>query len=130
MKNYVTTIDPFFDSFFLDKRNSHALMHTDIIEKKDHYEMKVNLPGVEKSDVSISLKDGYLTITATYKEDKLEEGRYLYQERSYGEYSRKYEVGDDVSEKDIHAKMSSGVLTLYVAKVSPKEKESSIIHID
>ena len=120
MRNYVTTYDPFFDLFFQpEKRNNHQyLMSTDIIEKKDHYEMKVNLPDVKKEDLKVSLENGYLTIDVVInnEENEKEDGNYILKERSYGSYSRRYYVGEDVEMKDVSGKLENGLLTLSIKK--------------
>ena len=119
MRNYVTTYDPFFDLFFQpEKRNNHRyLMSTDILDKKDHYEMKINLPDVKKDDLKVSLENGYLTIDVTVNNEKEEnEEDYILKERSYGSYSRRYYVGEDVEMKDISGKLDNGLLTLNIKK--------------
>ena len=92
MRNYVTSYDPFFDLFFQpEKRTNHRyLMSTDILDKKDHYEMKVNLPDVKKEDLNVSLENGYLNIEVNVNTDKQEkEEDYILNERSYGTHGRK-----------------------------------------
>lgn len=120
MRNYVTTYDPFFDLFFQpEKRTNHRyLMSTDILDKKDHYEMKVNLPDVKKEDLNVSLENGYLNIEVNVNTEKQEkEEDYILNERSYGTYSRRYYVGEDVEMKDISGKLENGLLTLNIKKV-------------
>ncbi len=130
MKNYVTTYNPLFDRFFLREVNDSNLMRTNIKELKDHYEISVDLPGIKKEDINLSLEDGYLIIKVSYKDETNDEGEYLYHERVSGEFSRSYYVGEEVTNKEIHAKLNEGVLILNVMKVSPKEKEPSMIKID
>ena len=45
-------------------------MKTDIQEFDDHYEMKLELPGYDKADIKVNLKDGNLTIEADRHEEK------------------------------------------------------------
>ena len=128
MRNYVTTYDPFFDLFFQpEKRNNHRyLMSTDILDKKDHYEMKVNLPDVKKEDLNVSLENGYLIIEVNVNTDKQEkEEDYILNERSYGTYSRRYYVGQDVEMKDISGKLENGLLTLNIQKVNEEAVKKS-----
>ena len=124
MRNYITTYDPFFDRFFLRANNcsvSH-MMKTDIKENKDNYQMFIELPEVKKEDTRITLENGYLKVSATLnKED--EDDEYIYRERSYGEYSRSYYVGDTVKLEDVSAKLENGVLTINIKKRSEKEIE-------
>ena len=65
-------------------------MKTDVKEDETHYMMDVELPGVKKEDINVTLKDGYLTISAK-REDKRDEkskGKYVCHERTYGSASR------------------------------------------
>lgn len=123
MRNYVTTYDPFFDLFFQPERkiNSGYIMDTDILDKKDHYEMRVNLPQVKKEDLKVSLKDGYLSIEVTMDNESKEEGEFILNERSYGSYSRSYYLGEDIQMKDISGKLENGTLTLTIKKPNQEE---------
>ena len=128
MRNYVTNYDPFFDLFFQpEKRTNHRyLMSTDILDKKDHYEMKVNLPDVKKEDLNVSLENGYLNIEVNVNTDKQEkEEDYILNERSCGTYSRRYYVGQDVEMKDISGKLENGLLTLNIQKVNEEAVKKS-----
>ena len=131
MRNYLTTYDPFFDLFFpVTGENDQNMMKTDVIEKSYSYLLKVNIPGVKKEDVKISLEDGYLTINAKYRKETEEHEKYIYQERRIGEYTRSYYVDKYVTSEDIQASIEDGVLTLTVKKVTPsKAKQSQTIKI-
>ena len=129
MRNYITTYDPFFDRFFLKDNNcstSH-MMKTDIKEKKDSYEFSIELPEVKKEDIRVSLEKGYLKVVATLNKEENEEDNYIYRERSFGEYSRSYYVGDTAKLEDVSAKLENGVLTIDVKKRSEKEIEKEHI---
>lgn len=131
MRNYLTNYDPFFDLFFpVNGENDRNMMKTDVIEKSDSYLLKVNIPGVKKEDVKVSLTDGYLTINAKYRKEITESDKYLYQERRVGEYTRSFYVDENVKSEDISASIEDGVLTLTIKKCEPrKEKQSQYIDI-
>lgn len=103
----------------------------DVTEKKDHYELTAELPGVDKKDLDVTLDNGVLTISAESRfEDKEEkDGRVIRQERRYGRYSRSFNLGTDVSEKDIQAEFKNGVLSLTVPKLEEKAPVSKRIEI-
>ena len=125
MRNYITTYDPFFDRFFLRANNcsvSH-MMKTDIKENKDNYQLFIELPEVKKEDAKITLENGYLKVTAFLNREEDNDDEYIYRERSYGEYSRSYYVGDTVKLEDVSAKLDSGVLTINIKKRSEQEIE-------
>ena len=125
MRNYITTYDPFFDRFFLRANNcsvSH-MMKTDIKENKDNYQLFIELPEVKKEDTKITLQNGYLKVAASLNKEDENDEDYIVRERSYGEWSRSYYVGDTVKLEDISAKLDSGVLTVNIKKRSEKEIE-------
>ena len=69
--------DPFYDFFApVSRRENHAIsMKTDVKEDETHYMMDVELPGVKKEDINVTLKDGYLTISANLRQTRRQEGR-------------------------------------------------------
>ena len=105
---------------------SKILMKTDIRETDGNYELAVDLPGFDKDEMKLHLKDGYLTIEATRsanKDEKDENGKYLRQERYTGSCSRSFFVGKELTQEDIHAKYDNGVLKVTFPKEVKKEVE-------
>ena len=131
-RNSFDIFDDFFDEGFFPKKERN-LMKTDIREKKDKYVVDIDLPGFEKENISLSLNNGYLDISAkTQKEENSEdEERFVRQERFYGECSRSFYVGEDITEEDIHAKFNNGILKIEIPKKEKQEKlpESKQIEI-
>ena len=62
-------------------------------------------------------------MTATLNKEDEDDDSYIYRERSYGEFSRSYYVGDTVKLEDVTAKLDNGVLTVNIKKRSEKEIE-------
>lgn len=124
-RNFDLFDDFFKDDFFNKKENS--LMKTDIKETKDNYLIEMDLPGYEKENINLSLKDGYLTISANvHKEtNKNDEEKYLRQERFYGECSRSFYVGDNLTEEDINAEFKNGILKITVPKKEDKSSDET-----
>lgn len=108
--------DEMVDSAF-GNRNTTGLMNTDIRKSDDGYEMFIDLPSVQKEDVSVELKNGYLYISATIKNENKADGtsfRYLRRERFVGTMRRAFYVGKDVAQDDIHARFQDGTLQLTI----------------
>ena len=83
--------------------HAHNLMKTDIKEKKDGYELEMDLPGFKKDEISAKLDDGYLTISASKgldKDEKNKEGKYIRKERYAGAMSAAKGLDQDEQEKD------------------------------
>ena len=114
--------DNFFDDDFFPKKERN-LMKTDIKEKKDHYEIIMDLPGYEKENINLELNNGYLEISAKVEkeEDNSEEEKFVRRERFYGECARSFYVGEDISEEDINAEFKNGTLKVEI----PKKEEKS-----
>ena len=131
--------DDFFDDDFsmfpaLTGRNplygKHAknLMKTDVRETENTYELDIDLPGFKKDEISIDLKDGYLSISAAKGLDRDQEdkkGKYIRQERYAGACSRSFFVGEGVEPKDVSAKFEDGILKISLPKQVKKELPQS-----
>jgi HSP20 family protein len=104
----------------------------DIKEAGDHYEITAELPGVDKKDIHVHVKDGILTLEAetTKEEQEKKKGKVIRQERRYGKFMRSFNLGADVKEADIKATFKDGVLKLEAPKVSEKVQERRRIEID
>ena len=117
-------------------KKASRIMKTDIKEKKDSYELEVDLPGFTKDEINASIEDGYLTISAAKGLDKDEKekdsGKYIRKERYAGACSRSFYVGEDLTQEDIKAKFENGVLKVLVPKKEeqPKVEKKSYIDIE
>ncbi|MCM1266652.1 MAG: Hsp20/alpha crystallin family protein [Bacteroidales bacterium] len=97
---------------------------TDVIDQGDKYLLQAELPGFDKSDINIDLKDDLLTISASHKEEKNEEdkNKYIRRERYYSSYSRSFRV-NDVQAGDIDASYNNGILEVSFPKKDLTAKE-------
>ena len=118
--------DDFFNNDFFgrDFRKFEApSMKTDVKEVDGNYELSIEVPGFNKEDITASLKNGYLTISAKHEEnndENNEQGKYIRRERRFGSCQRSFFVGEAITEEDIKASYNNGILKLTL----PKEKES------
>ena len=126
--------DDFFDDDFmrfpvwsgrspLYGKHAKNLMKTDVRETENAYEVDIDLPGFKKDEISVDLKDGYLTISAAKGLDKDEQdkkGKYIRQERYAGAMSRGFYVGD-VEPDQVSAKYEDGILKISLPKQAKKE---------
>ena len=119
-------LEDFFDDFVTSKESS--IMKCDIYEKDGNYKIELDVPGFDKKDIKIECKKGYLTITAkrTIEEDSSEKN-YIRKERSYGEYTRSFYLGD-IDADSIEAKFNNGTLLISVPTIE-KQDNKTIIEI-
>ena len=117
-------------------RHAQNLMKTDIKEMKDGYEREIDLPGFKKDEITVSLEDGNLTISAAKGLDQEEQekktGRYIRRERYAGACERSFYVGEDLNVDDIKAEFKHGILKLFVPKKEekPAVEEKKYISIE
>ena len=123
-RNEFDLFDDFFGGNDLFPRRDSSIMKTDIKEKKDKYVIQMDLPGYEKDNIDLQLKDGYLEVTASVEkeEDNSKDEKFVHEERFYGHCSRSCYVGDEISEEDIHAQFKNGILEIDIPKKDPKEE--------
>lgn len=98
-----------------------SAMRANIIDEKDQVKVLVTLPGVQKDDIEVEVKDGFVNVRVPEKDEP--EGtakpRYTWREfKQYG-YERAILVGDDAQEEGVTASYSNGILTVTLPKVKP-----------
>lgn len=110
------------------------IMKTDIKEHENNYSIVVDLPGYNKEDIKVSVEDGYLTIHATMnsENEEKEKGKFVRRERYFGECSRSFYVGDDITTEDIKASYKNGSLKLEVPKKEERKEipEKTYVEIE
>lgn len=133
-KNEFDLFKDFFDGDDFFSRRESSIMKTDIKEKKDKYIIEMDLPGYEKENINISLKEGYLEVLAevnkeTNNEEKDEE-KFIHKERYYGHCSRSFYVGEQITEEDIKAEFKNGILKINIPKKEEKKELPEVKHIE
>lgn len=109
-------LDDVFDDFLINKKAQN--MKCDIYEKNGVYHIEMDVAGFAKEDISIEVKNGYLTIKAEKNSETNEEDsnkNYLRRERVYGKYERSFDLGD-LDQDKINAQFNNGVLEITVPK--------------
>ncbi len=141
MKNYLTgrnsdlfgfnLFDDVFGNFFSPRYavNKFSEMRTDVKETESGYSIKVDMAGYDKGDIKLSLKDGYLTVSATRSDCEENDDCYVRRERS-STCSRSFYVGKGVDVKDVKAKYLNGTLDIALPKKQESQIESNDITIE
>ncbi len=89
----------------------------DIKERKDAFEITADLPGVREQDVDVTLTGNRLTVTGKRETQSESEGeRYHSVERSYGSFSRSFNLPDGTDLENVDADLDGGVLTVSIPK--------------
>ncbi len=102
----------------------------DICEDKEAVKLSVELPGMKREDVKLSIEAGVLTIKGERKfTEETKKDNYYRIERSYGIFSRSFTLPPTVEADKIAATMSDGVLNVMIPKkeeAKPKEVKIEI----
>ncbi|HWQ22467.1 MAG TPA: Hsp20/alpha crystallin family protein [Clostridia bacterium] len=104
----------------------------EVQEDAGKYTVKVDLPGIDKKDIHVKVRENVLAVSAestseTERGDK-KSGNY-YSERYYGRYYREVPLGSNVDEEHINATHENGVLTLELPKKALPEASSKEIAV-
>lgn len=125
-------IDRLFDDFSqglaAQQKMMHLLPNIDVAESNKEIEISVEMPGLERSDVDISLEDNVLTIRGEKKMESHRDDKNVYvSERSYGTFLRTIELPAGIDSSKVTAAMSDGVLKITVPK--PANVEAKKIEV-
>ena len=106
----------------------------DMVDKEDRYEVKVEVPGIEKEKVKVKATEDSVEISGEQsKEEESEDKRkrFVYNERSYNSFYRKIPVPEEIVSSKVRAKMSNGVLHIELPKKNPTklEEEGTTVEI-
>lgn len=107
-------LDTFFmDDFFNDRfAQFSSFAGVDVIKNESGYELHVDLPGVNKDNIIIDMKDDILSIkVSSQEENETKEKNYVIRQRSTRQFSRSFKVAG-VQEDNIDASYENGVLKL------------------
>ena len=118
---------PMFDTERIERRSPAV----DMYDEGKELVMKADLPGVKKEDLHLDLTENVLTLTGERKtEETVEKGGLYRSERSYGRFSRSFELPSEVDTEKITATLKEGVLEIRLPKTEKAMKETRNISIN
>ena len=123
--------EPFWPAGRLDDDTNMGMWNpaVDLYEKDDHFVIKAELPGVDKKDISIDLKDRVLTLSGERSnEHEVKEENFYRRERSYGNFQRTFTLPADVDADKIKAEFKEGLLKIEVPKPEQQKPKQVTIH--
>ena len=96
----------------------------DIYETKDDFVVVMDMPGVGKDDLNVTVEENELGILGKVN-DKLGEGKnFVRREYRIGDYRRKFSLSNVIDRDKVNARLENGVLTLALPKserIKPRE---------
>jgi HSP20 family protein len=120
--------DELFRGFFvrpvaLEGPAGAAQFRVEVSENEKAYTVRAEIPGVKKEDISVTIDDDTVAISAEVKNEKeVKNGeRVLRSERYYGKVYRAFTLGHAVDEAGTSAKYLNGVLELTLPKKAAEQ---------
>ena len=99
----------------------------DIYETQDALTVILEMPGVEKGNVSVRVEEGRLQVEGRLDLTKYQGVRPLYTEYNVGHYARSFQLSSKIDQANIAAALNDGVLSLTLPKV--QEAKPRVINI-
>ena len=133
LQNQLTHL--FTDSFFQpgqsDDEMNLGTWHpvVDMYDGDDRIVIKAELPGMEKKDIAVDVKDRVLTISGERNYDNVvKDENYYRRERAYGKFQRAFSLPADVNSDKIKADFKDGLLIVEVPKPEKQKPKEITIH--
>jgi HSP20 family protein len=103
----------------------------DIAETDKAFEIKAEIPEVNKEDVKVTVHNGVLTIRGERKQETEEKGKKFHRvERCYGSFTRSFTLPDNVDEAKISASFKDGVLNIQIQKIEEAKPKSIEVKVE
>ena len=118
-----------FDNYFnnmVSHNYSYQKPNVLINEDEKSYFLSLEMPGIDKNDINITVNDGVINIKAERKCDK---DNLMYSEIRNSSYSRSFYIPDDTKADKIKAKSLNGMLELEIPKLKPVKKDVKRIEV-
>jgi HSP20 family protein len=122
VQNIQSAVNRMFDSAldeFLGSDRTQTTAWTppvEIYETAGELVFVVELPGLEKEEVSISFENGFLNISGERKQPEAKDRTYHRGERWYGRFERAFQLPVAADGEKIQAKLEKGVLHISIPK--------------
>jgi HSP20 family protein len=100
----------------------------DLVEQNDELVLRADLPGLDRDDVTIEVKDNALTVTGERKAEHEEKAEGFHRvERAYGSFSRSLTLPEGIDADAVTAEFDKGVLEVRIPK--PEQRKPHRVQI-
>ena len=101
----------------------------DIYDNDENIIIKAELPGIDKKDIAIDVKDGVLTLKGERSSDhEVKEEKYYCRERTFGKFERIFRLPTDVDPEKISADYKDGILKIDIPKPEEQKPKQITVH--
>jgi HSP20 family protein len=124
--------EPFFGRFnFLEDEAKSGVWAppVDVAEEKDKIFVRVEVPGMNESDLKVSFEDGLLTISGERQFERKDDRNYHRIERTYGSFTRSFSLPRTVDANSIAAHYRDGILEIEIPKLEEAKPKQIQINV-
>jgi HSP20 family protein len=101
----------------------------DIYDNGEHLVITAELPGIDKEDIDIDVKNGVLTLKGERSSDnEVKEEKYYCRERTFGKFERVFRLPADVDPEKISADYKDGILKIDIPKPEEQKPKQITVH--
>lgn len=135
LDSFQSDMNRLFDSFFGRREASGGngygrrwIPAMDLVETEDDLVLRADLPGLDRDDIEIEVKDNTLTVCGERKAEQEEKGEGFYRvERAFGSFSRSLDLPRGIDAGAVQASFDKGVLEVRIPK--PEERKPTRVEI-
>lgn len=113
IKHFFDIFDDIFEPVFLDDNSVNRPLH-DVIENDNEFILDLQLPGIKKEDINITVNKNKLIIEAERNENK--DLKYNRKETFYGKFEKSFTLPDIADIEKITSSLNDGILTVILPK--------------
>jgi len=124
--------EPFFGRFnFLEDETKSGVWAppVDVAEEKDKIIVRVEVPGMNESDLKVSFEDGLLTVSGERQFERKDDRNYHRIERTYGSFTRTFSLPRTVDANSIGANYRDGILEIEIPKLEEAKPKQIQINV-
>ncbi len=113
----------------VSRPDTQATVRTNIIEYPAKYELRLAVPGFRKDQIEIQVSDGKLWVNGSIEGEK-QSNHFSKQEFSVENFSKSFELHDQIDQESIEASYQNGILLVTLSKIEGKKKlETKVVQV-
>jgi HSP20 family protein len=125
--SFSNLVDRIFNDSMVRSGGSAFVPKVDVLENEQAFEIQLAVPGLNKEDFNIELKENYLTVSGERKFTNEKKDKNFHTiETSYGSFKRSFSLPENVDGSKINARYDKGILELSIPKDEKKALKQTI----
>ena len=114
---YLTTFDPFAtrDLYRLARRTAFgSAMPLDVVRHDGDVTLRFDVPGSDPDSIEVTVDRGVLTVSVKRQEERTENDKFFVRERSFGTFTRRLRLSENLNADAVEATYTNGVLEVRI----------------